>query len=79
MLEMVVMMRDGRESAILLGVNSVGRELMVLDLTEVEPGFPRIGTCRGGVDNHRGTSRTVMLIHGLLTWRIIGRLGTRIQ
>jgi len=72
------MVRDSRKVAVLLCVKTVGGVLIMLDLAEVKPGFPRIGTSRSGVDNHRRTSRAVMMIHGLLAWRI-GRLGTSIQ
>jgi hypothetical protein len=41
---MLVMERESRETAILLCVNTVGR-MLAWDLTIVEPGFARIGTC----------------------------------
>ena len=43
MLLMWVMVRDGRETAELLCVSTVGRVLMVLHLTKVQPGFARVG------------------------------------
>lgn len=39
---MHMMVGDSGQTAVLLGVDTVGRELMVRDLTEVEPGFPGI-------------------------------------
>ena len=45
---MQVGMREGRKAAVLLSVNTVGRVLLVvLNLTEVEPSFPRIRAGRG--------------------------------
>jgi len=40
---MRMMVRDSRETAELLSMSAVGRVLMGLDLTEVQPGFTRIG------------------------------------
>ena len=40
---MRVMVRYGRETAHVLSVNAVGKLLMLLDLTEIQPGFARIG------------------------------------
>ena len=37
-----VMVRDSAEAAGLLSVETMGRIRMVLNLTEVQPGFPRV-------------------------------------
>jgi hypothetical protein len=39
---MEAMVRNSGEAAVLLSVDTVGRILTVLDLTEVQPGFPRV-------------------------------------
>ena len=39
---MLMMVRDGSKVAIMLSVNTVRRLVTVLDLAEVQPGFPGI-------------------------------------